>query len=214
MTSSQGFMSESTNRMQKLVKRQQGLSDTGIDLAEIGKGLSEGPESPNSPSFNLSQSSDSEDLEKQAAQSVISGLSSVSNFSLISSIKQKNIELKLKCKEKLQDLHITAKEFCVRNRSNSKIILPSDESVDSTCHNPKSPQDMKRSKSDPCLSTVLSELSQIRKQLAQANQKICQSQHEMERQNEENKILKTQLGKIMSSNARVDKLQTCDCTIL
>ena len=78
----------------------------------------------------------------------------------------------------------------------------------------KSPQDMKRSKSDPCLSTVLSELSQLRKKLDQANQKISESRHEMERQNEENKILRTQLGKIISGNGRVDKLQTCDCNII
>ena len=189
--------------------------ETGTVLNnETMKTQNEGPESPNSPSFNLSQSSDSEDLEKQAAQSIKSGLSSVSNLSLVSSIKQKNFELKLKCKEKLQDLHLTTKEFCVRNRSNSKIILPSDESIDSTSHNQASPQDMKRSKSDPCLSTVLSELSQLRKQLDQANQKISQSQYEMERQNEENKILKTQLGKIMSGSNRVDKLQTCDCKII
>jgi hypothetical protein len=218
MTSSKGslsIISDIGSRVQKPMSSQQVSLETGIDLTnENMKTQNDGPESPNSPSFNLSQSSDSEELDKQAAQSIISGLSSVSNFSLVSTIKQKNFELKLQCKEKLQDLHITTKEFCVRNRSNSKIILASDESTDSQNQNLKSPQDMKRSKSDPCLSTVLSELSQLRKQLDQANQKISESRHEMERQNEENKILRTQLGKIISGNGRVDKLQTCDCNII
>jgi hypothetical protein len=204
-----------TDRIQKL---QQICLETGASLSnDLPTTKNDNScESPNSPSFNLSQSSSSEDLEKpvQVTNSIISGLSSNSQISLVSNIKRKNLELKQSCKEKLQELHSTTKEFLSRNRSSSKISLPDEETPEHKSLEIKNSQDMKRSKSDPCLSNVLSELSQLRKQLDQANIKITESRTEMERQSEESRILKSQLSRIISSNTRQEKLQMCECKII